>query len=116
VYRSLDVVVHASTQPEPFGRTIVEAMACERAVVVSRAGGAAELFREGETALGYTPASAKALAEAMARVIDPGLRSRLGQSARAHVVANFSRSRLASELALVYSNTSPSTPRRRAGN
>ncbi|HUR53224.1 MAG TPA: glycosyltransferase, partial [Gemmataceae bacterium] len=28
VYRALDVVVHASTQPEPFGLTITEAMAC----------------------------------------------------------------------------------------
>jgi hypothetical protein len=35
VYRALDVVVHASTQPEPFGLTIVEAMACGRAVVAS---------------------------------------------------------------------------------
>ncbi len=39
VYRSLDVVVHASTRPEPFGLTIVEAMACGRSVVVSAAGG-----------------------------------------------------------------------------
>ena len=34
--RALDVVVHASTQPEPFGLVIAEAMACGRAVVVSR--------------------------------------------------------------------------------
>ena len=39
VYRALDVVVHASTRPEPFGRVIVEAMACGRAVVVLRGGG-----------------------------------------------------------------------------
>ena len=31
IYRALDVVVHASTQPEPFGLTIVEAMSCGRA-------------------------------------------------------------------------------------
>ena len=44
IYRALDVVVHASTQPEPFGLTIVEAMSCGRAVVVlaacRRCGGA----------------------------------------------------------------------------
>ena len=44
VYRMLDVVVHASTRPEPFGLTIAEAMACGRPVVVAAAGGAAELF------------------------------------------------------------------------
>ncbi len=32
-YRALDIVVHASTRPEPFGLVIVEAMACGRALV-----------------------------------------------------------------------------------
>ena len=50
--RALDVVVHASTRPEPFGRVIVEGMACGRAVVAVRDGGAAELFEDGLTALG----------------------------------------------------------------
>src|SRR5207253_6282469 len=49
--RALDVVVHASTRPEPFGRVIVEGMACGRAVVAIRDGGAAELFDDGVTAL-----------------------------------------------------------------
>jgi glycosyltransferase involved in cell wall biosynthesis len=103
VYRSLDVVVHASTQPEPFGRTIIEGMGCERAVLVARAGGAAELFQEGENALGYEPGNAAALARVMALVLDPGTRARLGRSARHHVVSDFGRSRLASELLQAYS-------------
>jgi glycosyltransferase involved in cell wall biosynthesis len=41
--RALDVVVHASTDPEPFGLVIAEAMACGRSVVTSAAGGAREL-------------------------------------------------------------------------
>jgi glycosyltransferase involved in cell wall biosynthesis len=102
VYRSLSVVVHASTQPEPFGRTIIEGMACERPVVVARAGGAAELFQDGENALGYEPGNATALANAMAAMLDPGLRARLGRSARNHVVRDFGRSRLAPELLGAY--------------
>jgi glycosyltransferase involved in cell wall biosynthesis len=102
VYRSLSVVVHASTQPEPFGRTIIEGMACERPVVVARAGGAAELFRNGENALGYEPGNAAALANAMAAVLDPGLRASLARSARNHVVRDFGRSRLAPELLRAY--------------
>ena len=43
--RALDVVVHASTSPEPFGLVIAEAMACGRAVIVSDAGGAANSSR-----------------------------------------------------------------------
>ena len=69
-FRALDVVIHASTHPEPFGRTIVEAMACSRPVVVANAGGASELFTEGKDALGVTPGDPDALAQAMDRLID----------------------------------------------
>ena len=50
--RSLDIVVHASTAPEPFGMVIAEGMAAQRAVVAARGGGAAELFDDGVTAIG----------------------------------------------------------------
>jgi len=102
VYRTLDVVVHASTQPEPFGRTIVEAMACARPVIVTRAGGASELYDEGINALSCHPGSAARLAEAMGRMLDPVLRARLRSSAREHVVAKFGRDRLARELLQAY--------------
>ena len=49
VLRALDVVVHASVEPEPFGRVIAEAMACARPVVWARGGGADEIV--GDTAL-----------------------------------------------------------------
>ncbi len=55
VYRMLDVAVHASTRPEPFGLTIAEAMSCGKPVVVSAAGGAAELFTPEYDGLGHTP-------------------------------------------------------------
>ena len=78
-FRALDVVVHASTRPEPFGRVIVEAMACGRAVVATPHGGAAELFEPGVSALGCPPGDPDALAAAIARLVaDPGLRRRLG--------------------------------------
>jgi glycosyltransferase involved in cell wall biosynthesis len=102
VYRALNVVVHASTQPEPFGRTIVEAMACARPVIVARAGGAAELFKEGVNAFGFEPGSAAKLAETMMRELDPDVRVRLGQSARQHAMVSFGRPRLAGELLQVY--------------
>ena len=103
VYRALNVVVHASTQPEPFGRTIVEAMACARPVIVARAGGAAELFDDGDNALGFELGNAARLADAMMRTLDPEVRARLGRSARGHALAGFGRSRLAQQLIRVYS-------------
>ena len=105
VYKALNVAVHASTQPEPFGRTIIEAMACARTVIVARAGGAAELFEEGVTAFGFEPRSAARLAEAMMRTLDLNARVRLGQAARQHAVDGFGRSRLASQLLRVYAPT-----------
>jgi glycosyltransferase involved in cell wall biosynthesis len=103
VYRALDVVVHASTRPEPFGRVIVEAMACGRAVVASSTGGAAELFTSGLSALGCPPGDPGALADALARLIaDPDLRQALGAAGRETAVARFDRARLADTWGRIY--------------
>ena len=108
--RALDVVVHASTRPEPFGRVIVEGMACGRAVIAMAEGGAAELFVDGEDALGCPPRDPAALALAMGRLIDDAsLRARLGRAARGAAVARFDRARLADPWASVYDRTSPAT-------
>jgi glycosyltransferase involved in cell wall biosynthesis len=101
--RALDIVVHASTRPEPFGRVIVEGMACGRAVVAIGAGGAAELFEDGVTALGCPPRDPDSLAGAIARLAaDPDLRSRLGAAGRRAAQGRFDRRRLAGEWAAVY--------------
>jgi glycosyltransferase involved in cell wall biosynthesis len=106
--RALDVVVHASTRPEPFGRVIVEGMACGRAVVAMAEGGAAELFADGEDALGCPPRDPAALASALTRlVVDAGLRERLGRAGRASAEARFDRTRLADAWASVYDRRSP---------
>ena len=103
VYRALDVVVHASVRPEPFGLTIAEAMSCGRAAVVAAAGGAAELFTEGHDALGHPPGDVAALAAAVGRLAaDADLRERLGANARATAVAHFGLARYGRELASAY--------------
>jgi glycosyltransferase involved in cell wall biosynthesis len=103
IYRALDIVVHASTQPEPFGRTIIEAMACARPVIVSRAGGAAELFTENYDALGVQPCDAHALASAIAALVErPHRRLQMSRRARRTAVEKFSRARLGRELAALY--------------
>lgn len=42
-----DVIAHCSTKPEPFGRTIVEAMLCSKPVIATNAGGAKEIIVSG---------------------------------------------------------------------
>jgi glycosyltransferase involved in cell wall biosynthesis len=103
IYRSLDVVLHASTQPEPFGLTVAEAMACGRAVIVSAAGGAAELFTDGVDALGAEPGNVEQLTDAVQRLVEDGeLRARLGVAARRTAEARFDATRYGAELGRVY--------------
>jgi glycosyltransferase involved in cell wall biosynthesis len=103
VYRSLDVVVHASTRPEPFGRAIAEAMACGRPVVASREGGVPELFQEGSEGVAFTPRDAGALARAIDEVArDPARRGELGKRARERAQRSFARARAGAEVAAVY--------------
>ena len=104
--RALDIVVHASTDPEPFGLVIVEAMACGRAVVISQAGGAAEIIRDGIDGLGHQPGNSAQLARCIERLAaDSELRERLGVEARAAAVQWFNRGRLASDLLAIYRQT-----------
>ena len=106
-YRALDIVVHASTRPEPFGLVIPEAMSCARAVVASPAGGAAELFVDGEHAIAAAPGDATALVSAIRSLLDDGAeRTAMGKRARAHVLASFGRERFAADLRAVLSRFS----------
>jgi glycosyltransferase involved in cell wall biosynthesis len=101
--RSLDIVVHASTSPEPFGMVIAEAMAAQRAVVAARGGGAAELFEDGVTAMGYPPGDAAALASRLAQLIeDRHRRDALAARARGAALERFSPARMAAAFREVY--------------
>lgn len=101
--RALDMVVHASTRPEPFGRVVAEAMACGKPVVASRAGGVTEIISEDENALGHPPGDAAALAGCIARLAqDCGLRASLGRHGRRAAKERFDPSLLAREVLPIY--------------
>ena len=85
-----DVVVHASIEPEPFGRVILEAMACRKPVVASRAGAIPEIIDEGRTGLTFLPGDVEGLAEAIVQVtVDPDRSSRLGANGYQRLVQHF---------------------------
>lgn len=70
ILRGLDVVVHASVEPEPFGRVIAEAMACERPIVWARGGGADEIVGTGGlAALGVRGGDVSGVAAAIERAL-----------------------------------------------
>jgi len=101
--RALDIVVHASTKPEPFGLVLVEAMACGRALIASASGGAKEIFEDGVTALAHTPGDANQLAELIVTLArHRKMRNDLATAGRKAAEQHFDRARLALQLAPIY--------------
>ena len=102
-YRALDIVVHASTEPEPFGMVLVEAMASNTSVIFSNAGGAAEICEDEVTALAHSPGDAAMLAEQITRLVsNAALRRTLAGAGRAKVVASFQAHTVAEQFAELY--------------
>jgi glycosyltransferase involved in cell wall biosynthesis len=91
-YMLADVVVNASTDPEAFGRTIVEAQAMRRLVIATDHGAARETIRAGATGWRVPPADPAALAEALDAALDLPVEARLaiGAAARDFVAAHYS--------------------------
>ena len=111
VYRSLDIAVHASTRPEPFGLAVLEAMACGRALVVSNTGGVCELVADAGTALTHAAGDAHGLADGIAHLTrEPALRVRLGTNARRRAVDVFGRERLGLAISDIYESLYHSHP------
>jgi glycosyltransferase involved in cell wall biosynthesis len=83
--------VHASIEPEPFGRVIAEAMACARPVVWARGGGADEIVGDsGLAALGVAGGDAVALAAAIERALgDPDRARAWAAEGRTRVATHF---------------------------
>jgi glycosyltransferase involved in cell wall biosynthesis len=80
---AMDVVLHASVTPEPFGRVVLEAMAAGRPVIAPAEGGPREIVDDGETGLLVPPRDADALATAIVTlVIDPARCAVMGAAAR----------------------------------
>ena len=74
--RAVDVLVHTSTAPEPFGRVIAEGMLAERPVIATAGGGASEIVKAGETAWQVPPRNPAALAAAVREVLASPARAR----------------------------------------
>ncbi|MFQ5664917.1 MAG: glycosyltransferase family 4 protein [Candidatus Binatia bacterium] len=102
---ALDVIVHTSVRPEPFGRVILEGMLLGKPVVASAAGGVPELIRDGETGFLAPPGDAAGLAERLIPLLqDADLRQRIGRQAQRWVRQQFSLSGHVSALSTIYEN------------
>jgi glycosyltransferase involved in cell wall biosynthesis len=98
----LDVLVHASTSPEPFGQVVIEGMAAGLPVIAAVPGGPAEIMVDGVDGLLTPSGSVEGLAAALVRLAgDPELRDRLGRNART-TAARYTPARTAQGLLEMY--------------
>ncbi len=97
VLRVADVVLLPSLSGEGLPISLMEAMALARPVVAARVGGVPELVRDEQDGLLVERGDAEAMAQALLRMGDAGLRERLGASGRWRVRESFSLQRQATE-------------------
>jgi glycosyltransferase involved in cell wall biosynthesis len=82
---AMDIIVHSSIAPEPFGRVVVEGMLAGKPVVASSAGGVLEIIENDKTGYLYKPGDADALAGTLQIILD--------DPAKADMVADAGRAR-----------------------
>jgi glycosyltransferase involved in cell wall biosynthesis len=87
---AMDVVIHSSVRPEPFGRVMIEAMALRRPIIAPREGGPLEIVVDGETGLLVPPRDTAALAVAIGALVGDVTRRRaMGEAGRKRVESVF---------------------------
>jgi len=83
IYAGSDVIVHCSTKPEPFGRDIIEALACGKPVISTDLGAPGEIIEDKKDGILIKPNNPKLLANKILELIDnPRMAKILGANAR----------------------------------
>ncbi|MCU0567971.1 MAG: glycosyltransferase [Oculatellaceae cyanobacterium Prado106] len=86
-----DLVLHTSTEPEPFGRVIIEGQLAGRPVIATAAGGAIELIEDGVTGRLVPPEDAAALAQVMGELLkQPDLAQKIANQGKMSAQTHFS--------------------------
>jgi glycosyltransferase involved in cell wall biosynthesis len=111
-YKLSDVVVHASVEPEAFGRVIVEAQALGRPVIATRLGAPPESVIHGENGWLVPPDDPQALADALtlALSLTPAEREVWAARATLHAHTRFSREQMAARTLALYGEVTAHAP------
>ena len=88
--KACNIIVHTSTEPEPFGRVIVEGQLAQKPVIASAAGGALELIEDGVNGYLVPTGDAQALSQRIAQLIsDRASATSIAQEGYNNAKANF---------------------------
>ncbi|MFH2070905.1 MAG: glycosyltransferase [Elusimicrobiota bacterium] len=107
-----DIVVNPSIQPEPFGRIIIEAMACGKAVISTNTGGPIEIIENNRDGFLVKP-NALELSGILLKVLgDEKLRNIAGENARIKIKEKFDTGKQMQELEKLYGVIARPLPRK----
>jgi L-malate glycosyltransferase len=102
LHKAFDLFVMSSVT-EGLGTSLLDAMACEKPIVATNAGGIPEVVLEGTTGLLVPPRDHAAMAAAIVRLLkDPALRDRMGAAGLRVVREKFSAERMVQDTLKVY--------------
>jgi len=108
--RAVDVVIHPSIAPEPFGLTVVEGMLAGTPVVGTAAGAIPEILDEGRAGWLVAPDDAEALGRAIAGIFSsPEEAERRSAHARVRAETFYSAERMVREIAALIDEVSAET-------
>jgi glycosyltransferase involved in cell wall biosynthesis len=108
VLSDLDLLVHASLKPEPFGRVLIEAMAVGVPVIAARAGGVPEIITDGVDGLLAEPGDLGAYLAALRRVLgSPATARALAEAGRHTVEQRFTIQRVQRQFAQLLAELAP---------
>ncbi len=87
---SLDIMIHASIEPEPFGMVILEGMCLEKPVIATDIGGPREIIEDGVSGILVPPGKPIILAEKIEYLLEhPDVRQEIGKNALKRVLDKF---------------------------
>jgi len=90
-WNSIDIAVVPSTEPEPFGMVVIEAMLAKKPVIASNHGGPTEIIIQNETGLLFEPNNLNSLSHALEKLIkDKPARTLYGENGFNRVHTTFS--------------------------
>lgn len=100
---TVDILIHSSIKPEPFGRVILEGMALGKPVIATNTGGPAEIIEDNVSGLLVRPSDPYAMAEKIDYLLKhKGARLRLGRMAVQRVEEKFDIDLIAGQVREVY--------------
>ena len=109
IYSGCDVFVLPSIK-EPFGRVILEAMACGKPVIATKVGGPQDIVEDGRTGYLVDRANPDQLATRISELLqDPKKRRNFGQAGRELVVERFDWRKIAKRYVEIYESVQNET-------